>query len=366
LNVKPLADIRREIDALDESLQSLLTKRASLAQAVADAKRAQAPDCTDFYRPEREAEVLRKVCDRNQGPLSNETLVFLFQELMSACLALQKPLQIAFLGPLGTFSQVASQKHFGHSSEGVPVSTIEDVFRQVESGRCDYGMVPVENSTEGMVSQSLDCFLTSQLMICGEVELRIRHHLMGSGELDKKDLSGVERVLAHQQTLAQCRKWLDQNLPSAERISLSSNAEAARQVRDDPQAVAIAAETAATEYGLDLLHCNIEDSHDNTTRFLVVGKQSPGASGQDKTSLLVSTANQPGALQTLLEPLARYQLSMTRIESRPSRRGMWDYVFFIDIKGHQDDPDVSVALQELEERSAMLKVLGAYPVSIAV
>jgi len=196
--------------------------------------------------------------------------------------------------------------------------------------------------------------------------LRIRHHLMGCKSLDKSNLSGVKRVLAHQQTLAQCRKWLDKNLPTVERISLSSNAEAARQVAEDADAVAIAAETAATEYGLAVLQGNIEDSHDNTTRFLVVGKNSPSASGQDKTSLLVSAANQPGALHSLLEPLARYQLSMTRIESRPSRRGMWDYVFFIDIKGHQDDPDVSVALQELDERADMLKVLGAYPVSIAL
>lgn len=354
-----LGEIRERIDALDSQIQALLNKRAAAAQEVARIKVASDPDAV-FYRPEREAQVLRAVKERNAGPLGGEAMARLFREIMSECLALELPLRVAFLGPEGTFTQAAALKHFGHAVATVPLAAISDVFQEVESGSCHYGVVPVENSSEGVVSHTLDMFLNSPLQICGEVTLRIHHNLLGRSA----DLSQLTRVYSHQQSLAQCRAWLDRHLPNVERIAVGSNAEAARLAREKPDTAAIAGTAAAELYQLDVLLPNIEDEPGNTTRFLVIGQQAVPPSGDDKTSLLLSTRNEAGGLHRLLEPLAKHGISMSRIESRPSRRGNWDYVFFVDINGHREESDVAAALATLKAQSGMYKELGSYPQAV--
>ena len=355
-SVEPLADLRQKIDAIDEDLLALMNRRAAVAQEVAKAKIALGEE-NCFYRPEREAAVLRRIKAMNHGPLRDDMVTGFFRELMSACLALEKPLQVAFLGPEGTFTQQAALKHFGHAIEISPLPAIDEIFREVESGASQFGVVPVENSTEGVVTHTLDSFLNSPVLICGEVELRIHHNLMSGHD----SLSEIDEVFSHQQSLAQCREWLDRRLPDAKRTSVSSNAEAARLAGLQSGSGAIAGEVAAELYHLKILEKNIEDEPDNTTRFLVIGQQPVASTGHDKTSLLISTENQPGALYQILEPFAQYGISMTKIESRPSRRGMWDYVFFVDIEGHWDDSNVVAALDSLKARVAMIKILGSYP-----
>lgn len=354
-----LQAIRQRIDALDRELQALINERASLAQEVARVK-LEAGDAAVFYRPEREAQVLRAVKERNQGPLPAEEVARLFREVMSACLALEQPMTIAFLGPEGTFSHEAALKHFGHSMVGRPLPALDEVFREVEAGSADYAVVPVENSTEGAVNYTLDLMLATPLQICGEVELRIHDHLMSRAT----ELAAIKRVYSHGQSLAQCREWLDSNLGGAERITVSSNGEAARLASEDPEAAAIAGISAAEIYAVPILARNIEDKPDNTTRFLVLGHCEVPPSGEDKTALLVSTRNKPGALSQLLQPLARHGISMSRIESRPSRQGMWDYVFFLEIEGHRDDERVKAALVELESEASLYKILGSFPKAV--
>jgi chorismate mutase/prephenate dehydratase len=353
-----LEALRAEIDALDEQLQALINRRAQLAQRVGISKHA-AGHTVDFYRPDREAQVLRAALARNRGPLRNEEIARLFREIMSACLAQQEPLKVAFLGPEGTYTQAAVYKHFGHSVRALALGTGDEVFQEVEAGNADFGVVAVENSAEGTVTHTLDRLITSPLHICGEVELRIHHCLMGRME----SLDQVARVCAHAQALAQCRGWLEEHLPGVERVPVSSNAEGARRARDELGTAAIAGATAAEVYGLRLLSTEIEDRADNTTRFLVVGRKILAPSGADKTTLLVSTSSTaaPGALHRLLEPLAANRISMTRIESRPSRRGKWDYVFFIDIEGHASAPPVARALKGLKARASLFRVIGSYP-----
>jgi chorismate mutase/prephenate dehydratase len=364
-----LPDIRAQIDQLDIQIQSLITQRARLAIEVAQAKKAE-PENPHFYRPEREAEVLRNVMIRNQGPLSDKTLTRLFREMMSACLALQKPLNIAFLGPAGTYSQAAVCKHFGHAMQNIPLQTIDEVFREVEAGIADYGVVPIENSTEGGVNQTLDCFVKTPLKICGEIELPIHHHLLSM----VTDLAQIERIYAHPQSLAQCRGWLDNQLPTIERIAVNSNAEAARRAAKETGAAAIAGKMAAEIYQLHKVASRIEDDVNNTTRFAVLGQQEverlgeelgdKGVSTNYKTSLLLSSPNKPGALYHILEPFADNNVSMTRIESRPSRQGIWDYVFFIDIEGHIKDQPVAESIRALEKLTSLIKHLGSYPRAI--
>jgi chorismate mutase/prephenate dehydratase len=354
-----LAQIRDRIDQIDRQIQDLLNARAQAAQDVAGIKQASDGDAV-FYRPEREAQVLRMVKERNTGPLGAEAVARLFREIMSECLALELPLKVGFLGPEGTFTQAAALKHFGHAVKTVPMAAISDVFQEVESGSCHYGVVPVENSSEGVVSHTHDMFLNSPLKICGEVTLRIHHNLLGGNA----DLGQLKVVYSHQQSLAQCRGWLDRHLPFVERIAVGSNAEAARRAAETPDAAAIAGTTAAEIYGLNVLAPNIEDDPGNTTRFLVIGRQTVPPSGDDKTSLLLSTRNEAGGLHRLLAPLAEHGISMTRIESRPSRRGNWDYVFFVDIVGHRDDPEVAAALAALRQQAGMFKELGSYPKAV--
>ncbi len=353
-----LAAIRAQIDEIDARIQSLLSERARYAQRVGISKSGSGR-AVDFYRPEREAQVLRKVLERNEGPLRDEELARLFREIMSACLAQQEPLKVAFLGPEGTFTQAAVLKQFGASVRALPLPAIDEVFHEVEGGIADFGVVPIENSTEGTVNHTLDMFLSTSLKICGEVEMRINHCLMGR----MTGLASVRRVCAHAQALAQCRGWLDEHLPEAERVPVSSNAEGARRARDERGSAAIAARAAAEIYGLNVIVGEIEDRADNTTRFLVVGRKLFAASGIDKTTLLVSASDTAGAgaLFKLLEPLAEHAVNMTRIESRPSHKRKWDYVFFIDIEGHVSDPAVARALASLEQRASLFKVLGSYP-----
>jgi chorismate mutase/prephenate dehydratase len=351
-----LRQIRECIDDLDRRIQELVNERARCAQQVARVK-ADAGEEASFYRPEREAAILREIQARNRGPLSDEEIARLFREIMSACLALEEKLEVAFLGPEGTFTQEAALKHFGHSVGTVPLASIDDVFREVASGAAHYGVVPVENSTEGVVSHTLDLFLQSTLRICGEVLLRIHDHLL----VRAGGMQDIRRVYSHQQSFAQCREWLDTHLPHAERIAVSSNAEAARLASREAGAAAIAGDAAGRIYGFTALASNIEDDPDNTTRFLVIGRQEVPPCGQDKTTLLVSGSNRSGLLHDLLGPLARNGISMTRLESRPSGRGLWEYVFFIDIEGHVQDERVATAIAEMEQEASLLKVLGSYP-----
>jgi chorismate mutase/prephenate dehydratase len=358
-NVLDLAKIRASIDGVDEKIHALISERASLAQLVGISKSKDGWKTVDFYRPEREAQVLRMAKARNQGPLRDEEVLRLFREIMSACLAQQEPLKVGYLGPEGTFTQAAVMTHFGHSVRGLALSSIDDVFHEVEAGNADFGVVPIENSTEGTVNNTLDRFLNSPLKICGEVELRIHHNLMGN----LSGLDQIQRICSHAQALAQCRGWLDEHLPDVERIAVSSNAEGARRARDEKGTAAIAGDTAADVYKLKILASEIEDRADNTTRFFVLGRKLFKASGNDRTTLLLSIGHTDtsGALFNLLEPLSRHKVNMTRIESRPSHKRKWDYVFFIDIDGHADDEQVAKALADLKERASLFRVLGSYP-----
>ncbi len=351
-----LEQVREQIDALDEQIQELISQRAGIAQMVRRVK-GDLDGPAAYYRPDREAQVLRKVIARNRGPLSDTVMLRLYREIMSACLAQQEPLRVAYLGPEGTFTQQAVYRQFGHSVNAIAQPGIEDVFLQVQGGEADFGVVPVENSSQGIVSHTLDMFLHTELKITAEIELRIHQNLLTRA----RRLTDIERVYAHAQSLAQCKHWLAANLPDVELIAVSSNAEAARRVRNQPDAAAIAGRHAAEVYGLPVLFANIEDHVDNTTRFLVLGKQLLPPSGEDKTTLLVAGSDGPGALFRLLEPLARHGINMKRIESRPSRQGRWDYVFFIDVEGHVEDGPLRQAMAALDSEARMVKVLGSYP-----
>lgn len=352
---RSLEELRKRIDDIDATVEDLISERVQIARHIAEIKRDLGNE--SYYRPEREAQVLRKVIERNKGPLSDQDMVRLFREIMSASLAAQAPISVGFLGPEGTYTQNAALKHFGHSATTIPLATITEVFQTVEKGQAQFGVVPVENSTEGVVTHTLDMFLDSPLKICGEILLRIRHQLLGTGD----SIDAVTKVLAHSQSLAQCRQWIGKHLPDVETVAVSSNAEAARRAAEDDTWAAIASSAAADFYRLNVLASDIEDDPGNTTRFLVVGTTQSGPSGCDKTSLLVSSQNKPGALYRLLGPLAEHGVSMTRIESRPSRKGIWEYVFFIDIEGHAEDSHIANVLKELEHEAAFVNLLGAYP-----
>ncbi|RMH19319.1 MAG: prephenate dehydratase [Gammaproteobacteria bacterium] len=359
MSKQALYRIREKIDALDEQIQTLITQRAICAEQVAEAKRAEVGkgDDLECYRPAREAEVLKKVIQRNQGPLKDQELTLVFQEIMSACRRIQRALRIAFLGPEGTFTQMATFKHFGHSIHASPESTIEEVFRSVSLEHADFGVIPIENSIEGSVTHAVDQFANHAVKICGEVQLPIHHCLLSQ----ESSLAEITRVYAHQQAFSQCKKWLQQYLPDAERVAVSSNAEGAVIASQTRSAAAIACEGAAELYALACLERNIEDDVNNTTRFLVIGQKDSEPTGEDKTSLLLSAPNRPGSLYQLLQPFARHDISMTRIESRPSRVINWEYVFFIDIRGHHTDNNVASALGELQETASFFKLLGSYP-----
>lgn len=346
--------LRDEIDCIDGDILERLNRRAQIAHRIGEIKHGA------IYRPEREAQVLRRVLDINPGPLDAASVGRIFREIMSACLALEQPLCIAYLGPPGTFSESAARKHFGSAPTFVPLPAIDDVFRAVQAGNADYGVAPVENSTEGAIGRTLDLLMATPLMICGEIVLRIHQNLMSKAT----SLEGVRRLYSHAQSLAQCHEWLSRNLAQMPRVPVASNAEAARLAADDPESCAIAGDAAAELYGLNVLAGRIEDDPNNTTRFLVIGQHDAGPSGRDKTSFACSAQNRPGAVHALLEPLARKAVSMTKFESRPSRAGLWEYVFYIDIEGHAQDAAVAEALGELRDRAGFLKVLGSYPSAV--
>lgn len=364
---RDLNQVRADIDAIDREIQALINRRAECAERVAAIKLEEAQasggsvEDVVYYRPEREAQILDAIIERNPGPLAGATVAYIFREIMSACLALERPLQVAYLGPEGTFTQAASIKHFGHAAVCVPQATIDTVFAQVASGECHYGVVPVENSTEGMVSHTLDSFIDSPLKISGEVEMRIAHHLLAARGTTAADIT---RICAHQQALAQCRNWLDRHWPNVERMAVSSNGEAARMAAQEPGVAAVAGDMAADLYELERLASSIEDYADNTTRFLIIGREEVPPSGRDKTSIIVSSRNKPGALFTLLEPFRKGGVSLTRIDTRPSRTEKWAYVFFIEFEGHLQDENIAAIIAELEEQSIMLKPLGSYPQAV--
>jgi chorismate mutase/prephenate dehydratase len=350
-----LKQLREQIDRLDDELLKLINQRAALAQQIGHLKE----DGT-VLRPEREAQVLRRLQESNTGPLSNQAVAQLFTEIISQCRALEAPLAIAFLGPAGSFTEAAAFKRFGHANHGVPCASIDEVFRKVESGEANYGVVPVENSTEGAVGRTLDMLLQSPLNLCGEVSLQVHQCLMSQ----QQDIAQIRQVYSHPQSFGQCQGWLNANLPHAERIAVSSNSEAARLAAQQPDSAAIAGSQAAAHFGLSVCVENIEDDARNTTRFLVLGNQQVAPSGNDKTSLVLSAPNRPGAMHDLLNPLARHGVSMTRLESRPARSGLWEYVFYMDIEGHQSEARVAAALAELKQVAAFVKVLGSYPVAV--
>ena len=350
-----LSRCRGQIDRIDDELLQLLNRRAALAQRIGHLK-----NNDTVLRPEREAQILRRMSEANPGPLSSLSITQLFTEVMSQCRALEAPISIAYLGPAGTFSEAAVVKRFGKASQGMPCATIDEVFREVESGGASYGMVPVENSTEGAIGRSLDLLLQSPLKVCGEVLLPVHQCLLSN----ESQLAEIKTVYSHPQSLGQCQSWLNANLPSAVRAPVASNGEAARLAAKEPHSAAIAGRQAAERFALTVQAENIEDDPRNTTRFLVIGSQDVVPSGKDKTSLVMSAANRPGAVHSLLAPLAKHGVSMTKLESRPARSGLWEYVFFLDIEGHQSEAKVASALAELKQVAAFVKVLGSYPAVI--
>lgn len=349
-----LQRLRAEIDDLDTEILAIVSRRAQLARRIGEIKQG------NIYRPEREAQVMRRLADSNSGPLPQAAVDRIFREVMSACLALEQAMTIAYLGPAGTFSETAARKQFGSAPTLLPQPTIDDVYRAVEAGNADYGVVPIENSTEGGIGRTLDLLLAGSLEICGEVQLRIHQNLLSKA----LDFGGLKRLYSHAQSLAQCHEWLNRNAATLQRLPVASNAEAARMAAEDAESCAIAGEAAAALYGLNTLAANIEDDPNNTTRFVVIGEHDAGPSDVDRTSIVFSVPNRAGAVLALLEPLSRHHVSMSRFESRPARglgASEWKYVFFVDLEGHRTDPQVAAALAEMCAIAGFLKVLGSYP-----
>jgi chorismate mutase/prephenate dehydratase len=362
-----LKALRARIDGIDDAILHLVSERAGIAQQVGRAKKGE-----KIYRPEREAQIVRRLRENNPGPLSGDTIERLIREIMSACRAVEEVTRVAYLGPAGTFTQQAVHKHFGHEVEALAEADIDACFHAVETGRADFAVVPVENSTEGAISRTLDLIVPSPLKICGEVMLPIHQTLM---RLPPSPASGggvggegahawptpVKRVYGHAQSLAQCQQWLSRHLPDAERVSVVSNSEGARRAAAAPAAATLGSEAAAELYGLAVVAGRIEDEASNTTRFLVLGKTDAAPSGRDKTSLVMGAKNQPGAVVKLLQPLADAGISMSKLESRPARSSNWEYLFFVVCEGHRQDPKLAAALAEIESCAAFLKILGSYP-----
>ncbi|HAL38207.1 MAG TPA: chorismate mutase [Polaromonas sp.] len=355
-----LADLRVQIDAIDKELLALMNRRALIAEQVGEIKKREG---TPFFRPDRVTQVIEKIQQANTGPLKNRHVAAVWREIMSACLALESPVRVAYLGPIGTFSEQAALQFFGASIDHIPCISIDEVFRATAAGSADYGVVPVENSTEGVVSRSLDLFLNSPLHIVGEISLMVRHNLLRLSE----SLENIEAVYAHPQALAQCQGWLTTHLPNAERRAASSNAEGARLASTNPAWAGIASDRAASQFALHTAAHAIQDDAFNRTRFAVVclpqTLPAPPASGKDCVSLVVSVPNRPGAVHDILVPLKVHGVSMTRFESRPARSGQWEYYFYIDLQGHPSQDNVQAALADLQQLCAFYKVLGTYPIS---
>ena len=352
-----LKPLREQIDAIDAQILELLSRRGKVAQEVGHVK---AETNAPVFRPEREAQVLRGVAERNPGPLKSHDVQTIFREIMSSCRALEKRVTVAFLGPTGTFSEQAVFQQFGSAVEGLPCVSIDEVFRATEAGTADYGVVPVENSSEGAINRTLDLMLATTTIISGEVSIPVHHSLMTkTGSMD-----GVKVVCAHSQALAQCQVWLNLHHPGIERRAVASNAEAAVLASQDPTVAAIASEMAGEQYKLGVVQAHIQDDPHNRTRFLIIGSQATGPSGKDRTSIVLAVPNKAGAVYGLLAPLAKHDVSMTRFESRPARIGTWEYYFYVDVEGHIADAAVGRALEELKDNAAFFKVLGSYPVGL--
>lgn len=354
-----LLALRDQIDALDKTLLDVLNRRAKVAELVGEVKRREG---TPFFRPDRVAQVIEKIKAANPGPLQGEHVAAIWREIMSACLALESPQRVAVLGPVGTFCEQAAIEYFGGAADLIYCANFDEVFHATACGSAQYGVVGVENMTEGVVTRSLDLFLHTPTHVVGEVSLLIRHNLM----CKENSLAGIKAVLAHPQALAQCQNWLNKHLPDAERRAVSSNAEGARLAASNPEWAAIAGERASTIFGLHIVAHAVQDEAYNRTRFAVIclpqTMATPPATGRDCTSLIVSVPNRPGAMHDLLVPLKTHGVSMTRLESRPARTGQWDYYFYIDLDGHPTQPHVAAALAELRELCAFFKIIGAYPV----
>lgn len=354
-----LLDLRQQIDALDSQLLRLLNERAQVAERVGEIKKREG---TPFFRPDRVAQVIQKVQAANPGPLRDAHVAAIWREIMSACLALESPQRVAVLGPEGTFSEQAAIEYFGGAADLAYCSTFDEIFNATAAGSAQYGVVPMENSTEGVVARSLDLFRQSPAHVVGEVSLLVRHNLLRT----QNTMEGIETVLAHPQALAQCHGWLSKHLPGAERRAVSSNAEGARLAAGNPAWAGIASDRAATQFGLHIVAHAIQDDAYNRTRFAVICLPQtlamPPASGHDCTSLVVSVPNRPGAVHDLLVPLKTHKVSMTRFESRPARTGQWEYYFYIDLDGHPSQPHLAAALAELRALCAFFKIIGAYPV----
>lgn len=355
---KTLEQLRVEIDALDKQIQALIGERAELASKVAEVKKC-SKDKSSFYRPEREAQVLRAIIQRNETVLKNKDMAHIFREIMSACLALEQGIAVAYLGPEGTFTQEAALKHFGHAVSTLDCSSIDDIFQQVEKGNANYGVVPIENSSNGVIAATIDRLYSQNLKICGEVEISIHHQLMMADQSME-----VKTIYAHQQAFDQCQRWVSNHYPNAELRAVASNALAARLVKDEPNAAAIASEAALGLYGLDRVAKNIEDKTGNTTRFLVLGKESVAASGEDKTSLLVVTKHESGALFDLLAPFKEQGINMLQLARHPMPGVKWEYLFLIDIEGHQQEKHVQKALTQVGEKVVKVDILGSYPIAV--
>ncbi|NDP48202.1 MAG: prephenate dehydratase [Sulfuriferula multivorans] len=351
-----LKALRARIDGIDDAILKLVSERAGIAQQVGRTKNGE-----KIYRPEREAQIVRRLRDTNPGPLSGDVVERLIREIISACRALEQITRVAYLGPAGTFSQQAVHKHFGHEAEAIAEIDIDTCFHAVETGRADFAVVPVENSTEGSVGRTLDLIVSSSLKICSEVMLPIHQTLMRK----QGNLDGIVRVYGHAQSLAQCQQWLSRHLPNAERVSVVSNSEGARLAVEEPDAATLGSEAAAELYGLVVVEARVEDEVSNTTRFLVLGQADAAPSGCDKTALVMGAQNQPGSVVKLLQPFADAGISMSKFESRPARSSNWEYLFFVVCNAHRQDPKMVAALAEVEARAAFLKVLGSYPAASA-
>ena len=359
-NKNPLSQYRERIDRIDETILELLIERANLAKKIGEVKKEKG---LQIHVPEREREILERLLEKNRGRFPEQALVRIFREIISACLSLEEPLKIGYLGPKATFTHQAALEHFGVSAKYIPLGTIRDVFEEVERGNIDYGVVPVENTIEGVVNYTLDMFLEMpNVKIVGEIIIPVSQHLLSLAD----DLSQIKRVYSHPHALAQARVWLDKHLPHAQRIEVDSTAKAAELALEDEQAAAIASEAAARVYNLNILARNIQENLNNYTRFLIIGKKALRRTGSDKTSILFAVKDEAGALYKALEPFYKYNVNLTKIESRPSKEKSWDYVFFVDLEGHAEDERVKKALEELRERAKMVRVLGSYPVALEV
>lgn len=348
-----IEECRRRIDAIDENLVKLLNERAAVALQICNLKRANG---LPVYAPDREAVILRRIAEVNSGPLSREAVNSIYREIISCIRALEKVIRVAYLGPAGTFTHQAARGHFGGAVEYTAQETIEEVFAAVSMERADVGVVPIENSTGGGVVETLDMFLKFDLKICAEIMLDIHHNVLGHGKLED-----VKRVCSKPEAIAQCRLWLSENLPRVELMPVASTTSAAEAVKTSPGTAAIASREAAEIYGLEVLAENIEDQHDNATRFVVLARKCGARTGKDKTSVMFAIKNEVGALYHMLLPFRAHNINLTKIESRPSRTKAWDYTFFVDFEGHQDEAEAKLALQDLETRCRFLQVLGSYP-----